>query len=75
MPNLNTTILKNLPIFLPSLPEQVEYSQAINACENKIVALREEIATLNELFQTLLEQLMTGQLSVRALTDSEVVHQ
>jgi type I restriction enzyme, S subunit len=62
MPNLNTTILKNMPIILPPLPEQIEYTRTIYACDAKITALEKENALLNELFQALLEELMSGQL-------------
>lgn len=62
---LKPTMIKKLEIPLPPAEQQEEIVNILRACDDKIAALEKEVATLNELFQTLLEQLMTGQLAAQ----------
>jgi type I restriction enzyme, S subunit len=55
----------------PLLEEQTEISDILSACDNKIMALDKEVTLLNELFQALLEELMSGLLSARILPEWE----
>lgn len=71
MPNLNTRILENLPVILPSISEQCEIAEGLRACGDKIIALEHELTLLEEFFQALLEELMTGRLSTLPLIEKE----
>ncbi|MCC5610558.1 restriction endonuclease subunit S [Nostoc sp. CHAB 5834] len=62
-----------IPIMLPSnIDEQSEISKFLTTCDCKISALEKEIATLDELYQAMLEQLMTGKISTQELTEIHV---
>ncbi len=62
MPNLNTKILKGLPVILPDPAKQQKIANALRICDTKIAAMERESALLEELFRTALEELMTGQI-------------
>jgi len=49
------------------LDEQREIAAILTACDDKIDGLRQEAKILEELFRTLLEELMTGRLSALPL--------
>ena len=53
----------------PSLDEQGEIVEVITACDAKIAALERESALLDELFRALLEELMTGRVSVAGIEE------
>lgn len=53
MPNLNTGIIKALPLILPSIPEQRELSIFLGALDERITLLRETNATLEAIAQAL----------------------
>jgi type I restriction enzyme S subunit len=67
--NINTQTIKQIKIAFPNLNEQKHIVEAIEACDSKITALEKEIALHEELFRVLLEELMTGRLSTRALIE------
>jgi type I restriction enzyme S subunit len=69
MPNLNTTILSQMPVLLPGIEEQHRIAEVVRACEAKISALEEEERLLDELFRTMLEELMTCRLSAVPLVE------
>jgi type I restriction enzyme S subunit len=54
-----------LPIPLPSLAEQREIARMLQAVDAKIAAEQTRRAALEELFKTLLHQLMTGKIRVK----------
>jgi type I restriction enzyme S subunit len=54
---------------MPALSEQYDIAAVLQSCDTKIAALDREIDLLDELFQALLEELMSGRLSARALID------
>jgi type I restriction enzyme, S subunit len=64
---VNSSKLKRLPMFVPDLEEQKAIVSVLQACDDKIKALEKEIGLLSELFQALLEQLMSGQLVVQSV--------
>ena len=66
-PLITQGTLHRLRIALPPPDEQATISAVKRACDAKIAVLDREIALLDELFQALLEELMTGQVLVRAL--------
>ena len=65
--NLNALLIKAILVACPHSNEQQEIATTLRACDNKITALEQEIKLLEELFRALLEELMTGQLSVAPL--------
>jgi type I restriction enzyme S subunit len=67
--SINGTKLKALPTLVPPFPEQQEIINILNACDAKIASLEHESALLEELFRALLEELMTGRLSAKALIE------
>ena len=54
----------------PSLSEQAEIAEILQAFDKKITALEQEIARLNELFHAMLGELMTGKRSAVPLIDA-----
>ena len=70
-PLLTQSIIHELKIPLPSLSDQQEIAEILQACDDKIVALEQETARLDELFHAMLEDLMTGQRSAIPLIDAE----
>ncbi len=68
---LNKDKCNSVPIPLPSIDEQLQIRGALSACDGKIEALEKEAELLDELFKSILEELMTGQLSAVPLIQSE----
>jgi len=64
---INSTKLKAFPVPLPPLDEQREIVRVLEAIDRKIDLHERKRATLQELFDTLLHDLMTGRLRVDAL--------
>jgi type I restriction enzyme S subunit len=62
--NINQGILRDLSLLCPSLKEQGEIEHTIDIIDKKISLLLRKQGYLNELFCTLLHQLMTGQIRV-----------
>lgn len=62
MANLNTQILSGLPVPLPPLDEQREIARILQAVDARIAAGQARRAALEELFKTLLHELMSGRL-------------
>jgi len=58
---INTTKLKALPVLLPPLPEQREIAAQLSAVDAKLAAEESRRAALAALFQSLLHNLITGQ--------------
>ena len=70
--HLNVGDVKRLAIPIPSLNEQQEISEVLQACDTKIAALEGEAERLNELFHAMLGELMTGKRSAVSLIDAEL---
>jgi type I restriction enzyme S subunit len=66
----NASVAATIPVAVPKLAEQHEIADALHACDAKIAALEGEESLLNELFRAMLEELMTGRISVVPLIDS-----
>ena len=71
-PNISTAHLKNYTIALPSISEQSQIAEILQAFGAKIAALEKEAERLYELFHAMLDELMTGQRSAVPLIDSEL---
>ena len=52
-------------------PNNKTIAEILRACDAKIAALERESALLDELFRALLEELMTGRVSVAGMADDE----
>lgn len=65
--NLNTAIIDSIPIPVPLLEEQRQIAATIRSVEDKIALHRTKLARLEELFDRLLLDLMTGAISVQDL--------
>lgn len=62
-PLITQSILHQLRIPLPPLPEQHTIANIFRAIDDKTAALEREIELIDELFHAMLEELMTGQRS------------
>ena len=71
MPNLNTTILSQMPVVVPEIEEQRRIAEILRACETKVRALESEISLLHELLVAMLEELMTGRLSASPFVEAQ----
>lgn len=60
--------LKTLPVPVPSREEQEEIRMAFNRIEQKLTNARTKVSALNDLFRTLLHELMTGKVRVGAVS-------
>ena len=72
VPTLNRNLVHPVPFRLPSLSEQAEIAEILQAFDTKIAALEQEIARLDELFHAMLDELMTGKRSAVPLIDAEL---
>jgi len=70
-PNVNATQLRSLLLPLPPLDEQREIARILQAVDVKIAAEQARRAALEEVFKTLLHQLMTGQIRVSNITGAQ----
>ena len=67
---VNIPILSHLVLPLPHLSEQQRIAEILQACDTKITALEKEVEHLDELFHTMLNELMTGQRSAVPLIEN-----
>jgi type I restriction enzyme S subunit len=68
-PKLALMRIEQVLVPKPSITEQREIASILRACESKLIGLGREITYLDELFRALLEELMTGRLSVASLIE------
>lgn len=64
---LNTTILSELPIILPSLDEQKDIGDKLTSIDDQIQIIRREYEKLKKIKQGLMQDLLTGKVRVNAL--------
>jgi type I restriction enzyme S subunit len=69
-PNINATQLRSLLLPLPPLDEQREIARMLQAVDAKIAAEQTRRAALEDLFKTLLHELMSGRRRVSLATQS-----
>jgi type I restriction enzyme S subunit len=65
--NINTTTLDTLLVPLPRLDEQIEIAAILNGINRKLLVYKRKRAVLQDLFKTLLHELMTGCIRVADL--------
>jgi len=68
---LTQGVLKNLPIPLPPLDEQRKIARMLQAVDAKIAAEERRRAALEDLFKTLLHELMSGRMRVPPIVGGE----
>ncbi len=61
--------IRSIQISIPPLAEQQVIVDVLDACDRKLKSLADELALLQELFNALLEELMTGKVGVDGLID------
>ena len=71
-PKLNKASLLGIPISRPSCVETDEIALVLSSCDTKIATLEQEAKYLDELFHTMLHELMTGQRSAVPLINAEL---
>lgn len=64
MPALNFGMLKSLVVQLPSIEEQQEIVRCLHCIDQKIMNASRKATSLQDLFRTLLHELMTGKVRV-----------
>lgn len=64
-PNLNLDIIRNFEIFLPPLELQQNFTQKINFLDKSILLQKINQNKLDQLFQTLLHQAFSGELTAK----------
>ena len=69
-PLLTQGVLKEIKMLLPSIEEQNLISTILRSCDSKIAHLEQEARLLQELFQAMLEELMSGRLPSTELAES-----
>jgi type I restriction enzyme S subunit len=62
--NINSRLLGSLLLPVPPMAEQFTIIRVYESCDARIIGLEHEVATLRELFDTMLNDLMTGRLPV-----------
>ncbi len=72
MPNLNNSVMRRLPVFYPSLKIQHDVIDAFSAIEQKAITATRKKAALQDLFRTLLHELMTAKIRVHQLELAEL---
>ena len=70
--NINTQTIKSVLLPVPVFSEQCKIVETCCAFDDKIAALEQETARLDELFHAMLDELMTGQRSAVPLIDAEL---
>jgi type I restriction enzyme S subunit len=73
--HLNVGAVQRIEVPIPPLKEQKEIVNVLRACDDKVDALEQELALLDELFRALLEKLMTGRLSTLPLVEEAGSHE
>jgi type I restriction enzyme S subunit len=64
---IGRSVLENFKLPLPPLPEQHEIAHALSSLDKKIETEEKRKATLQQLFKTMLNKLMTGEIRVKDL--------
>jgi type I restriction enzyme, S subunit len=66
--NLSTNAMKKLQVVLPSEVEQSEIAACFKLLDQKVVVVGQKVAALQDLFRTLLHELMSGKILVHNVT-------
>ena len=69
---INKTKLGRFPVLVPSLDEQQRIANILKACDAKISAQEREVARHQELFDALLQELLSGRRNVTPIISEDV---
>lgn len=69
--NLSTNAMKRIKVVLPSEQEQLEIGECLNLTDRKISLATQRALLLQDLFRTLLHELMTGKVRVGEMANIE----
>jgi len=67
MPNLNNAVMQRLPVFYPNLESQTTIIETFTTIDQKLSAAERRQTALQDLFRTLLHELMTAKTRVHEL--------
>jgi type I restriction enzyme S subunit len=67
--SINSRIVADLLVPVPTMREQQQVTQVLTSCDQKVITLEREIAYVDELFHAILEEIMTGRLSALPLAE------
>jgi type I restriction enzyme S subunit len=73
MPNLNNTVLRSMPVCYPKQSVQVEIADCLDSADQKILIHEHKKQSLNDLFRTLLHQLMTAEIRMHDFDSSSTL--
>jgi len=68
MPNLNSQVIGRIPVYFPPMPEQEQIVDLLTGLDDKIDATEIKKETLQDLFKTMLHELMTGNIRTTGLS-------
>ena len=71
MPNLNNTVMRQMPVCYPGIDEQRNIIEVFERIDQKQTIAEKKRNFLQDLFRTLLHELMTAKIPVHSLTLSE----
>ena len=63
----NASASAKIPVFVPEMDEQKEIAASLNSIDRKIGVEKCRSNSINALFRTMLNNLMTGQIRVKAI--------
>ena len=64
-PNMNLSIVRNIPLFKPNIESQNNFIDKVNEIESYIKEQQEELENAKQMFQSLLHHAFTGELTRR----------
>ena len=67
MPNLNNSVMQRLPVFYPDMESQITIIETFTAIDQKLSAAARRQTALQDLFRTLVHELMTAKTRVHEL--------
>jgi type I restriction enzyme S subunit len=73
IPHMNKSIYENLQIPLPPLPEQQQIASILSAIDSRIEAEEAKKKAIDDLFKSMLHNLMTGKIRVKDLVIENAV--
>jgi len=69
VPTLDRNSFKNIPVLVPSIPEQIEITETLAIIDRKSEIAISKKANLKDIFRTLLHELMTATIRVGPTSD------
>ena len=68
MPNLNSQVIGRIPVYFPPKPEQEQIVGLLTGLDDKVDAAEVKKEVLQDLFKTMLHELMTGNIRTTGLS-------